>query len=68
MNGSATFDELARSNSDDSSSKRGGDVGSFPRHGKMQEPFAKASFELEIGAISEIVETNSGFHIIKRLE
>lgn len=62
----ATFEELAKTESDCSSSKRGGDLGFFGRK-KMQPAFEKASFALKIGQLSEIVETSSGVHVILRL-
>lgn len=62
----ATFEELARTESDCSSAKRGGDLGFFgPK--KMQPPFEHASFALAIGQLSEIVESSSGVHIILRI-
>ncbi|KAH8274785.1 putative peptidyl-prolyl cis-trans isomerase dodo [Drosophila bipectinata] len=61
----ATFDELARSYSDCSSARRGGDLGTFGR-GQMQPPFEKAAFGLNIGQLSGIVDTDSGLHIILR--
>ncbi|GKZ00392.1 hypothetical protein MPSEU_000992200 [Mayamaea pseudoterrestris] len=62
----ATFQELARTESDCSSAKRGGDLGFFgPR--KMQPAFEKASFALEIGEMSGLVETSSGVHTILRI-
>lgn len=62
----ATFEELARTESDCSSAKRGGDLGFFgPK--KMQPAFEAASFVLEIGELSSLVETNSGVHIILRI-
>lgn len=60
-----TFEELAEKYSDCSSAKRGGDLGFFGR-GQMQKPFEDATFDLEVGQISPIVETDSGVHIIKR--
>lgn len=62
----ATFEELARTESDCSSAKRGGDLGFFGRR-KMQPAFEKASFALQIGELSDIVETSSGVHIVLRI-
>ena len=63
----ATFEELAKTESDCTSAKRGGDVGFFGRK-KMQPNFEKASFALHVGEMtSQIVETSSGVHIILRL-
>lgn len=61
----STIEELATDLSDCSSAKRGGDLGFFTR-GAMQKPFEDASFALEVGELSDIVETDSGVHIIKR--
>jgi NIMA-interacting peptidyl-prolyl cis-trans isomerase 1 len=62
----ATFEELARTESDCSSAKRGGDLGFFgPK--KMQPAFEEASFALEIGELSGLVETSSGVHILLRI-
>jgi len=60
----ADLAELAKANSDCPSAPDGGDVGFFPR-GKTTPPFEKAAFELEVGQISDIVETEYGYHIIK---
>ena len=63
----ATFEELAKTESDCSSAKRGGDLGFFGRK-KMQPAFEKASFGLRVGELtSEVVDTSSGVHIILRL-
>lgn len=32
----------------------------------MQKPFENAAFNLKIGELSEIIETDSGLHIIER--
>ena len=45
---------------------RGGDLGSVGR-GLFQPPFEEAAFALEVGALSEPVETVYGFHLIERL-
>lgn len=62
----ATFMELARTESDCSSAKRGGDLGFFGRK-KMQPPFEDASFALSVGELSGIVETSSGVHVLLRI-
>ena len=63
----ATFEEIARTESDCSSAKRGGDLGYFTR-GKMQPPFENASFSLNKGELTkEIVDSSSGSHIILRI-
>mmetsp|Transcript_1315 Transcript_1315/g.2951 ORF Transcript_1315/g.2951 Transcript_1315/m.2951 type:complete len:271 (+) Transcript_1315:74-886(+) len=63
----ATFQELARTESDCLSAKRGGDLGFFGRR-KMQPPFEEASFRLKIGEMTKsIVNTKSGSHILLRI-
>lgn len=60
----ADFAELAQQHSTDTgSAARGGDLGWFGR-GVMVEPFEKAAFALEVGEISEPVETSFGYHLI----
>ena len=61
----ATLEELATELSDCSSAKRGGDLGFFAR-GAMQKPFEEAAFALKIGELSDIIDTDSGVHIIMR--
>jgi NIMA-interacting peptidyl-prolyl cis-trans isomerase 1 len=62
----ATFEELARTESDCSSAKRGGDLGFFGRK-KMQKPFEDATFALQPNEMSKIVATESGLHLIFRI-
>ncbi|MBC8218522.1 MAG: peptidylprolyl isomerase [Planctomycetes bacterium] len=60
----ADFAELARANSACPSAPKGGDLDFFPR-GKTTPAFEKVAFELQVGQISDVVETEYGFHIIK---
>lgn len=59
----ASFEELATQYSEDNSSVNGGDLGFFGR-GEMVQPFEDAAFKLENGAVSDIVETQYGYHLI----
>ncbi len=59
------FAELAKEYSDGPSGPRGGSLGVFGRH-RMVPAFDEAAFALDVGEISEIVETPFGYHIIKR--
>jgi peptidyl-prolyl cis-trans isomerase C len=58
------FAALAKENSACPSAARGGDLDFF-RRGQMVPAFDKVAFELEVGKISDVVETQYGFHIIK---
>lgn len=62
------FAALARQFSDEpGATTSGGDLGVFG-HGQMVPPFERAAFALAPGAISDIVETSFGFHVIKRTQ
>ncbi|KAH9887443.1 peptidyl-prolyl cis-trans isomerase ssp-1 [Xylariomycetidae sp. FL2044] len=65
--GSISLGELAKTESDCSSARKGGDLGYFGK-GDMQKEFEESSFSLQPGQMSGIVETASGLHLIKRLE
>jgi peptidyl-prolyl cis-trans isomerase SurA len=58
------FATAAKEYSEDISASEGGDVG-FVEKGKMVPEFEKAVYSLKKGAISDIVETEYGYHIIK---
>lgn len=62
------FAKLARENSKDpGSAAQGGDLGFFGR-GMMVKPFEETVYRLNNGEISDIVETDFGFHIIRVTE
>ncbi len=59
------FARLARENSEDPPTReRGGELGTFAK-GSHSRAFDDAAFALKPGAISEVVQTEFGFHVIK---
>ncbi len=61
----ADFAKLAKANSQDiASAELGGDLGYFTR-GSMVKPFEDAAVKLSQGEISDLVQSDSGYHIIK---
>lgn len=61
----ADFATLAKQNSDCPSKAKGGDLGDFGR-GQMVGPFESTTFGMQIGQTSDVVETDFGYHVIKR--
>ena len=63
-----SFADVARKNSQDAgSAPSGGDLDFFAR-GAMVKPFEEAAFSMKKGDISELVESDFGFHIIKLVD
>lgn len=62
------FGELAKQYSKDPSAKENSGNLDYFRQGDMVEPFETAAFALEPGEISDIVQTDFGYHIIKVID
>jgi peptidyl-prolyl cis-trans isomerase NIMA-interacting 1 len=60
------FPKYAAQRSDCSSFRNNGDLGFFGK-GMMQKPFEDTSFDLQVGEMSGIVSTDSGYHLIYRI-
>lgn len=68
LEGGEAFEDLAKIYSDDpGSGSRGGDLG-FAKRGVYVQEFESAAFSLEVGELSDPVESMHGFHIIKMIE
>ncbi len=64
--GGADFTGLVKEHSEDPGTKeRMGSVGKFTPD-KMVKPFSDAAFKLKVDEVSDVVETEFGFHVIKR--
>lgn len=67
IKGDKSFEDAAKEYSSCPSAQNGGDLGNFTR-GRMVPEFENAAFELAVGDISGVVQTQFGFHIIKVTE
>ncbi len=63
------FTALAKAESEDTrSAEKGGELGGWVKRDDLVTPFADALAKLDTGQLSDIVETQFGFHIIKLLD
>lgn len=63
--GGEDFAELAREHTEDPGSKESGGLYEDFTRGRMVKPFEDAAFSVPVGEISDIVETQYGFHILQ---
>lgn len=61
------FAELAQKFSKCPSGQSGGNLGEFGR-GQMVAPFEEAAFALDVDQVSEPVQTQFGYHLIRRVK
>ncbi len=67
VNNGESFKELAKQFSNCPSGKAGGDLGYFGR-GEMVPEFEKAAFETPVNELSDPVQTEFGWHVIKVID
>jgi len=78
LNNGEEFSDLARELSEGPSNTNGGDLGAFEGpsntnggdlgafgHGQMVKPFEDAVFSMNVGDVSDVVETQFGYHLIR---
>ena len=65
VDGGGDFAELAAQHSDCPSGSSGGALGRFGR-GQMVKAFEDATFAMDVGDLSDVIETDFGYHIIQR--
>jgi peptidyl-prolyl cis-trans isomerase D len=58
------FEDVAREVSEDTSASEGGNLGCFQK-GRMVKPFEDTVFALKPGEMSDVVQTEYGFHVIR---
>jgi peptidyl-prolyl cis-trans isomerase C len=64
ISGGKSFAEIAQAKSLCPSGQNGGDLGFFGK-GMMVKPFEDAAFSLEVGELSQPIETQFGWHLIQ---
>jgi NIMA-interacting peptidyl-prolyl cis-trans isomerase 1 len=61
------WNRIAQQYSECGSAANNGDLGMFGR-GAMQKAFEDAAFALQVGEMSDLVDSDSGIHIIVRIQ
>lgn len=61
---SIEFAAAAKAYSQCPSAPKGGDVGEITRKFQADEAYAKAAFSMQVGEVSDVVETEVGYHLI----
>ena len=64
----AAFDEIAKKYSNCPSAQNGGNLGFIQRKGNFAESFLDTAFSLKVDQVSEPVQTEYGYHLIKVTE
>lgn len=64
IEGGRSFEDAASEYGTDGTKATGGDLGYFTS-GMMVQPFEEAAFALEVGQLSEPIQTQFGYHLIK---
>lgn len=64
LDAGGVFEDIAKAKSMDPGAANGGDLGFFQR-GQMVKPFEDAAFGLEVGKVSDPVQSQFGWHVIK---
>ena len=67
IDGGASFSDLAKAHSLDPSKNNGGELG-WVKRGSLVKNFETTAFTIEIGDISDPVETEFGYHVLETLE
>lgn len=64
IKGGASFEDIAKKNSDDTSAAQGGDLGLFHKDGTLHE-LETTLFAMKTGDVSDVIRTRQGFVILK---
>lgn len=65
LDNGASFADLAKEHSDCPSGADGGSLGTFGK-GQMVREFEETTFAMDVDQISDVVETDFGYHLIQR--